>query len=404
MNSFSNSLSPLLLLLLVFLAPLRLIAGTTGDNALDFRPDTGHSKSTVHSGTGEDFMPSEMTGENSGTGKDFMTGERTGLVTVESEHAISDVPPDAETEHWHGQLQFFSARPDSFMVVLGDSVIPATNGSIITFDRLFLSCTIIAKGYRDKQISFFPLRDSLRVIRFEMEEAGSGDMTESMYPLIHWRANVFLAAEPGTRFELDGKPIQEQTDTYGEFVNDHTVLLRLAPGRYHVRAFYPDGSAREEFVVARPSRLTHATMYQRPLRSDLRTARWFPGAGQLMKHQRGRALLIWGGMVTGTAGIIVSTISYDARRDRFNEAYQRYLDAPERSDLDALYREAQKEQNRTNLMAGLGVASALTLAGSYVFNVVDGSRGYRDYIGIDPYVNFDVYTGQPAVGFRYRFD
>jgi hypothetical protein len=312
--------------------------------------------------------------------------------------------PDEDPNRWQGQLQFFSSNLDSFMVALGDSVIPAGNGSIFTYDQPYMMCTIIARGYRDKQISFFPLRDSLRVLRFEMEAAGPGEAAGSIYPVVHWRANVILTAEPGTRFELDGNPVRDLTDVHTEFLNDHTVLLRLRSGHYRMKAHYADGSSREELVRTTHSRLVHAQMYQRPLRHELRSARWVPGGGQSLRHQRARANLIRGAMITSALGTVLATMSYDARRDRFDESYQKYLDAPERADLDALYRDARREQDRANLMAGLGVASALTFAGTYLFNVIDGGRGYREYIGIDPYVDFDAYTGHPAVGFRYRFD
>lgn len=327
--------------------------------------------------------------------------------TVQSAHTLHSLAEDYSydgTDRWQGQLQYFASNLDSFMVALGDSVIPAGNGSIITYDQPYMMCTIIARGYRDKQISFFPLRDSLRVLRFEMEEAEPGDMERSIYPVIHWRANVFLTAEPGTRFELDGNLVRDLPEVQAEFVNDHTVLLRLTSGHYHMKAHYADGSSREELVRTAHSRMVNAQMYQRPLQSELRSARWAPGGGQSLRHQRARANLIRGAMITSALGTVFATMSYDARRDRFDEAFQKYLDAPEREDLDALFRDAIKEQDRANLMAGLGVASALTFAGVYVFNVIDGGRGYREYIGIDPFVDFDLHSSHPTVGFRYRFE
>ncbi len=324
------------------------------------------------------------------------------------------VEPFFADQSSHGQVQFVSASIDSFHVIFGYDnmldyhLVPVSSGEVVPLDRPYTRAVIIARGFRDKEVAIPRGPDRQAVVPFTLEETSPEKVAETRYPMIHWDANLFLVAEPGTRFELDKAPLQsgdESTKQRMEYWNDNTLLLRLWPGTYGVTAHYPDGTAWSEEIRVEFDRLSYQPMYQNPLRSDVQRARWIPGGGQNLKREHFKATAIQAIMVTGLAGSAVSWTGYYIERSRFHYSYDTYRSAPAFSDFDDLYGEVRKHRRRTNTFSALRYAFGAILAGTYIYNVVDGGRtpdsGFREYQGINPFLDMDRYTGAPTVGIRY---
>ncbi len=343
----------------------------------------------------------------------------------------------------YGEVQFNAANVDSFHLIFGYesmldyNLMPASGGEVVRLDRPYTRAVVIARGFHDKEVSLPRSRDSQSVVEFTMSEIEPGRIAETRYPMIHWDANLFLVAEPGTRFELDQEPLQKsatsssmhtdlqstalpdsnsgsQSDTTVytntaihrmEYRNENTLLLRMWPGTYSVTAHYPDGRSWSEEIRLDFDRLRYQPMYQNPLESDLQRARWIPGGGQSLKREYGKATAIQALMVASLTGSAITWAGYFMQRDRYHDSYNAYRQAPAFSDFDALYSDVQRHQRTANLYSAMRYVLAATLAGTYIYNVIDGgsepATGFREYRGIDPFLDMDQHTGAPTVGIRY---
>ena len=236
-------------------------------------------------------------------------------------------------ESRHGQVQFVSSSVDSFHVIFGYNrmldhhIRPVVSGELVPLHRPYTRAVVIARGFRDKEVVIPRNPDRQAVVTFSLQEIDPGKIAESRYPMIHWDANLFLVAEPGTRFELDAAPLRggnASTIQRMEYLNENTLLLRMWPGTYGITAHYADGSSWSEEV---------------------------------------------------------------------------------RVDFDALYDDVRKHRRRTNTLSVLRYAFGGLMAGTYLYNVIDGGRapdtGFREYRGVNPFLDMDQCTGAPTIGIRY---
>ena len=338
-------------------------------------------------------------------------GSPPGVRTTQAGKA-DDAPPADRSRY--GQVQFVTASIDSFHVIFGYEsmldyhLLPVSSGDAVPLDRPYTRAVIIARGFRDKEVVIPRSPDRQAVVPFTLEEADPQKVAETRYPMIHWDANLFLVAEPGTRFELDAAPERggdASTIHRKEYWNDNTLLLRLWPGTYGITAHYANGDSRSDEVRVAFDRLSYRPMYQSPVQADVLRARWIPGAAQSLKQEPFKATAIQALMVAGLAGSAVSWTGYYIERTRFNDSYDTYRAAPSFSDFDALYGDVRKHRRRTNTFSALRYAFGAIFAGTYVYNVLDGGRapdtGFREYRGVNPFLDMDVYTGAPTVGIRY---
>ena len=148
-------------------------------------------------------------------------------------------------ESRHGQVQFVSSSVDSFHVIFGydrmldHHIRPVVSGELVPLHRPYTRAVVIARGFRDKEVVIPRSQDRRAVVTFSLQEIDQGKIAESRYPMIHWDANLFLVAEPGTRFELDAAPLRggnASTIQRMEYLNENTLLLRMWPGTYGITA------------------------------------------------------------------------------------------------------------------------------------------------------------------------
>lgn len=325
-----------------------------------------------------------------------------------------DVPVKNDDERMFGTVQFHAANVDSFHVIFGYEkmlayhIVPVTNGEVVPLERPYTHAVVIARGFRDKEVVIPRDRDPHPVVEFTMKEVEPENVAETRYPMVHWDANLFLVAEPGTRFELDASP-PEDADSSAihrlDYRNENTLMLRMWPGTYDITAHYPDGQSWSEEVRVEFDRLRYQPLYQNPLKSDVLRARWIPGGGQNLKREHFKATAIQVLMVCNLAASAVSWTGYYIERNRFHDRYDTYLKAPDFSDFDDLYGDVRKHRRRTNTFSALRYAFGAGLAGTYLYNVIDGGRtpdtGFREYRGVNPFLDMDQYTGAPTIGFRY---
>lgn len=331
-----------------------------------------------------------------------------------AESGFWDEPGTSPDRGRHSDVQFVSANVDSFHVLFGYDnmlayhLVPVKNRELVSLDQPYTRAIIIAHGYRDKELAIPRSEGGQAVLSFTMSEATPERMAETRYPMIHWNANLFLVAEPGTRFELDAAPLRGSDASIihrMEYWNQNTLLLRMWPGTYTITAHYANGDSRSEEVGVTFDRLRYQPMFQNPLQSDLQRARWIPGGGQNLKREYRKELMIQAVMAASLSGSVVSWAGYYIERNRYYDSRDIYRTAPGFSDFDALYDDVRKHRQRTNTFNVLRYAFGAALAGSYVYNVIDGGRapenGFRQYRGIDPFLDMDQYTGVPTGGIRY---
>lgn len=336
--------------------------------------------------------------------------------------------PDTDQQIEKKSVMLTATNAESFFVILGDSVLSARNGDTFELNPEYTFCLILARGFKDKRLSLsFDDSDPLtKDLTFTLQKAGRNEQAESRYPNLHWNANLVVSAEPGSRFELNGRRIDREVDLprdrwaeqlagdgyqgispeifRTEWLPDSTLLLQVAPGNYDITVYYPDG-LQNRFDVFAGDRLKHAELYQNPARAQMMKARWIPGRGQSLKHERRKSLTIKSILIGGLVGSYVSHRVHGIYLDDYDLASETYLNAPERADLDKKYQIVQDKQTKVNLAAASRLIFAAVIAGSYIYNVIDASRapagGFRRFEGIDPFVDYDVYTGSPAAGIRY---